>query len=836
MKRSQRYPRRSSLLLSFVLILSIVFSVQPSVVKGEGDRSPKISQGQEDQQPLLEVPNQQGQQEKSDPDLEQQPQSNLEQPLAAAAATGYFPPNTAASGNVKNMALLYTGYYGGRTTYEGREIGTYDKNTLLPYVAHYNSNNVMDDTFFDSFLFLGINTSDYRDFGDTADPAKWTYKADWEWYINRIFTSNQQLDALNQATQQVATTLNLTNYKSKVYIMLPYPNSEITNFGDVDNDGISENLNSMPSNMTKVTKWYIDTVLSRWNQAQYSNLELKGFYWFHEDIDPGNPGEVNAINNSGNYLHTLGLKLAWIPYFGAGQSNNRNNYAIDFSIQQPNHYFVPETDYSRMTNVSTQAQTYNKGIEMEFDERAMFDPDFKNRFDNYLMAGVEYGYMTGAVKGWYQDIFGIYNLYKNKNNNGVNGVYDGRQMYEDIYKFVKGTYTIPVNLASGKSAVASSNQSSSLSAAKAVDNLPGTRWSSQQYSSTEWIYVDLGQANNIKRVKLNWEYAYGKSYKIQVSNDAVNWTDVYSTTTGNGGVDDIGFVPTTARYVRMHATERGTSYGYSIYEFQVYGDSVGSATTTNLALNNTATSSSNQEAALSPNNAVDGNVTTRWASQFADPQWITIDLGQAYNINRVILNWELAYGKGYKIQVSNDTVNWMDVYTTTNGDGGIDDIFFTAVNARYVRMYGTQRAYSFYGYSLYEFQVYGKPNLALNKSATSSSNETSTLTADKAVDGNVTTRWASLYSNPQWIYVDLGQETRVNNVKLNWEYAHAKGYKIQVSNDATNWTDIYMTTNGDGGIDDIYFEPVNARYIRMHATDRGTGDWYSLYEFEVYGS
>ncbi|MNZ93308.1 Hyaluronoglucosaminidase precursor [compost metagenome] len=151
-------------------------------------------------------------------------------------------------------------------------------------------------------------------------------------------------------------------------------------------------------------------------------------------------------------------------------------------------------------------------------------------------------------------------------------------------------------------------------------------------------------------------------------------------------------------------------------------------------------------------------------------------------------------------------------------------------------MYGTQRAYSFYGYSLYEFQVYGKPNLALNKSATSSSNETSTLTADKAVDGNVTTRWASLYSNPQWIYVDLGQETRVNNVKLNWEYAHAKGYKIQVSNDATNWTDIYMTTNGDGGIDDIYFEPVNARYIRMHATDRGTGDWYSLYEFEVYGS
>ncbi|WP_326848312.1 DUF4855 domain-containing protein [Paenibacillus alvei] len=853
MKQSQRYPRRGSLLLSLVLIFSIVFSVHPSVLNAEGDTPPEVTQGQGDQQPLPETSTQpeQGGIPQPDPDpqpqpdfnqqpqsdLEQQPQPAIEQPLDLAAATGYFPPNTAASGNVKNMALLYTGYYGGRNTYEGKEIGTYDKNTLLPYVAHYNSNNVMDDTFFDSFLFLGINTPDYRDFGDSADPAKFTYKTDWEWYINRIFTANQQLDALNQATQQVAATLNQPNYKSKVYIMIPYPNSRITNFGDVDNDGISENLKTNPGNLTKVTKWYIDTVRSKWNQAQYSNLELKGFYWFHEDIDTGNQGEVNAINNTGNYLHSLGLKYCWIPYFGAGQSKNAHNYTFDFSIQQPNHYFVPSSDYSRMTAVTTQAQTYNQGIEMEFDERAMSDPDFKNRFDNYVKAGAEYGYMTGAIKGWYQDIFGIYNFYKNKNNNGVSGIYDGRQMYEDIYKFTKGTYTIPGNLASGKTAVASSSQSSSVSADKAVDNKFGTRWSSQQYTNTEWIYVDLGQAYNVNRVKLNWETAYGKSYKIQVSNDATNWTDVYATTTGDGGVDDIGFVPTTARYVRMYATERGTIYGYSLYEFQVYGDSVGSATTANLALNKTASSSSNQDATLTPSNVVDGNATTRWSSQFTDSEWVTVDLGQSYNINRVLLNWELAYGKGYKIQVSNDATNWTDVYTTTTGDGGIDDIFFTPVNARYVRMYGTQRAYTFYGYSLYEFQVYGsKPNLALNKTATASSNETAAYTADKAVDGNPTTRWSSLYSNPQWIYVDLGQQYRVNQVKLNWEFAYAKGYRIQVSNDALNWADMYTTSTGDGGIDDIYFEPVNARYVRMYATNQGTDYWYSLYEFEVYGN
>ncbi|MFD0695386.1 DUF4855 domain-containing protein [Paenibacillus sp. GCM10027628] len=749
-----------------------------------------------------------------------------------AAATGYFPPNTAASGFVKNMALIYTGYYGGKTSYEGRELGTYDKNTFLPYVAHYNSSNAMDDTFFDSFLFLGLRTPDNRDFGDSSDSSLWTYKTNWDWYINRIFTANQQLDALNQATQQVATTLNLTNYKSKVYIMIPFPNSEITSFGDVDGDGISENL-TVPANMTKVTKWYIDTVLSKWNQASYSNLELKGFYWLNEDIDTGNQGEVNAVNNSGNYLHTLGMKLAWCPWSGALERDHWSSYSFDFSIQQPNHYFVTENDYTRLTTTATEAQTYNEGFEMEFDERTMFDPDYNSRFYNYLRAGVESGYMTQALKGWYQDIYTVYNFYKNKNNDGVEGVFDGKQMYQDVYKFIKGTYTLPTNLAVGKPAVSSSNENGTLTAAKAVDNLFGTRWSSQQNSTSEWIYVDLGQAYNVSRVRLNWENAYAKGYKIQISNDATNWTDVYTTTTGDGGFDDMSFAPATARYVRMLGTQKGTIYGYSLYEFQVFGNVVGAVPTANLAMGKTATSSSNETAALTPNKAVDDNTTTRWSSLNTDSEWISVDLGQAYNVNRVRLNWELAYGKGYKIQVSSNGTTWTDVYATTTGDGGIDDISFAPVNTRYVRMLGTQRG-TFYGYSLYEFQVFDKPNLALNKTAVSSSSETSAYTPDKAVDGNPATRWSSLYTNPQWIYVDLGQAYRINNVKLSWELAYASGYKIQVSGDGANWTDVFTTATGDGGIDDIAFEPVNARYVRMLATTQGSGYWYSLYEFEVY--
>lgn len=129
------------------------------------------------------------------------------------------------------------------------------------------------------------------------------------------------------------------------------------------------------------------------------------------------------------------------------------------------------------------------------------------------------------------------------------------------------------------------------------------------------------------------------------------------------------------------------------------------ATAQNLALGKSATSSSNESSSLTPDKAVDGNMGTRWSSAFSDPQWIRIDLGTTYSIDHVILYWEAAYGRTYKIQVSLNGSTFTDVFSTSSGNGGTDDIYFTTVSARYVRMYGTQRSTQ-YGYSLWEFEVY----------------------------------------------------------------------------------------------------------------------------------
>jgi beta-glucosidase len=130
----------------------------------------------------------------------------------------------------------------------------------------------------------------------------------------------------------------------------------------------------------------------------------------------------------------------------------------------------------------------------------------------------------------------------------------------------------PVNLALRKSVTVSSVEGSGLGGDNAVDGAYGTRWSSK-FSDPQWIEIDLGEPTHVDHVILRWEAAFGKEYYLLVSNDNTVFSAVFHDTAGNGGVDSIG-VDTTGRYVKMLGMQRGTSYGYSLYEFEVYGSTV----------------------------------------------------------------------------------------------------------------------------------------------------------------------------------------------------------------------------------------------------------------------
>jgi hypothetical protein len=103
----------------------------------------------------------------------------------------------------------------------------------------------------------------------------------------------------------------------------------------------------------------------------------------------------------------------------------------------------------------------------------------------------------------------------------------------------------------------------------AVDGLSDTRWSSE-FSDPQWLAIDLGAPTQISRVILDWEVACARSYSIQASSDGNTWTDVYTTTSGKGDSEDIRFAPTTARWVRFYGTQRGTPFGYSLWEMRVF--------------------------------------------------------------------------------------------------------------------------------------------------------------------------------------------------------------------------------------------------------------------------
>jgi hypothetical protein len=202
------------------------------------------------------------------------------------------------------------------------------------------------------------------------------------------------------------------------------------------------------------------------------------------------------------------------------------------------------------------------------------------------------------------------------------------------------------------------------------------------------------------RVVLSWSSANGATgYQVKSS-------------TTNGGPYAIIATPATTGYTNS-GLANGTTYYYVVSATAGIDESSNSiqvtaiptAATTNVALFKPVTVSSTQSG-YPGNNAVDGNTTTRWGSAWSDPQWIYVDLLATYNITRVKLNWEAAYGTAFQIQVSPDASNWTAIYSTSTGSGGIQDLNGLSGTGRYVRMYGTARATS-YGYSLWEFEIYG---------------------------------------------------------------------------------------------------------------------------------
>ncbi len=124
---------------------------------------------------------------------------------------------------------------------------------------------------------------------------------------------------------------------------------------------------------------------------------------------------------------------------------------------------------------------------------------------------------------------------------------------------------------------------------------------------------------------------------------------------------------------------------------------------------NKPTTASSSGGCCPPQGAVDGNAATRWASAAGvDPSWIYVDLGVTAQISRVRLQWDLSCATAYRVETSPNASSWTPIFSTTTGDGGVDDLAITGTG-RFVRMFGTRRCRTdaSKGYSLRELDVFG---------------------------------------------------------------------------------------------------------------------------------
>lgn len=127
-------------------------------------------------------------------------------------------------------------------------------------------------------------------------------------------------------------------------------------------------------------------------------------------------------------------------------------------------------------------------------------------------------------------------------------------------------------------------------------------------------------------------------------------------------------------------------------------------------------------------------------------------------------------------------------------------------------------------------------NLARGRATTASSTEWTLfgrLAPARATDGDLGTRWASGWSDDQWLRVDLGAVQQVGRVSLDWETAHALDYDVQVSVDGSAWTTVAAVRGSNGSLDTSVFTPQSARHVRVKMLRRATRYGYSVREVEV---
>ena len=291
-----------------------------------------------------------------------------------------------------------------------------------------------------------------------------------------------------------------------------------------------------------------------------------------------------------------------------------------------------------------------------------------------------------------------------------------------------------------------------------------------------------------------------------------------------------------------------------------------------------------------PENVIDGDLGTRWASQ-GDDRNVYVDLGSVQRIDDVGIAWDRGDSRSAEFEIyvrTSSDGSWDSVFDgSSSGDTrGIEVFNVDDADARFVRVRVLENDSSDPWQNIAEIVVFGidgasdfdgdlepaspapqpepepapqpepepapqpepepAPQPTLSSGAFSAvgagefENSHQSFPPGNVIDGDLGTRWAS-EGDDRNIYVDLGRVERIDDVGIAWSRGDERSsdFEIYVRTSSNgSWDEVFDgNSSGDtSGIEIYNVDDADARFVRVRVRDNDSGnDFQNISEIQVFG-
>ncbi len=346
---------------------------------------------------------------------------------------------------ITDVIKMYNGYF---PSAQDRAQNTVEE--LLPYVAYLSAEGEIRDTMFDAVAFVPCVSTNfaYPSGGTLVKTSKYpaAVMSDWIYYTDFLFEEGYDLDALNTAVEQVYSKLGIEG-KFPVLLTMPYAGIPTKPFGDLDGDGKADYTRT-PEERAAAVKWYDEYVTQRFEQANFSHLELVGYYWYGEEVNYSwSEDEARFTKLATKAIEDGGKSVLFDPFYLSTGFDHWQELGFDAAVMQPNVAFTdsrPYFDTEMLWEFADTIGKYHLGVEVETNEPSFFTntetmTEAVHNYERYLFAGYKTGYMS-ALHTFYQGA-GPGTLYNFCHSTGGGGNDRKlRRLYDITYQFIKETY------------------------------------------------------------------------------------------------------------------------------------------------------------------------------------------------------------------------------------------------------------------------------------------------------------------------------------------------------------------------------------------------------------